>query len=110
MITELLSLATAHVPLRSVVVLADPLQNACPKAPPGLGTTLNDFLGYAKFVVLWGTVVAFFASLGALTVGRLIDNRGAARWGTIGLTISVIAAALFAVGYVIITSITGSGC
>ncbi len=89
-------------------LVADTPENTCAKAPPGLGKTLGDFLGYIKFVVLWGTIAAFVGGLGVMGLGRLFDHRVAARIGAITCVVAVVVAALYGTGYTIITSLSGS--
>ncbi|MEO6703127.1 MAG: hypothetical protein ABI140_11785 [Jatrophihabitantaceae bacterium] len=92
------------------VLLAESPGNPCPKPPPGLKQMMSDFTSYAKFGTMWAVVIAFFVSLIVLTAGRILDHHGAAKKGSIGIAVSVGAAALFGAGYAILTGIFGSGC
>jgi hypothetical protein len=92
------------------IVLADSPGNPCPKAPPGLKTTMGDILSYIKYGTLWSLFVAFFASLAIFTAGRIFDHRTAGRAGSIGMAVVIVGAALYGTAYAIVGGIAGKGC
>jgi hypothetical protein len=82
----------------------------CPAAPPGLQTYSDQVLSWVKWAVLAILAIAFFASVGMLIWGRVTHHPKCARLGFDGLMICLVGAIIYVVGYVIISSITGSGC
>ena len=82
----------------------------CPAAPPGVQTYSNEVLSWVKWAVLAILAIAFFASVGMLIWGRVTHHPKGARLGFDGLMICLVGAIVYVVGYVIISSITGSGC
>lgn len=82
----------------------------CPAAPPGVQVYANEVLSWVKWGVLAIMAISFFASVGMLVWGRVTHHPRGARLGFDGLMICLVAAIIYVVGYVIISSITGSGC
>lgn len=82
----------------------------CPKAPPGVQTYSDEVLSWVKWAVLAILAISFFASVGMLVWGRVTHHPRGARLGFDGLMVVLVGAILYVVGYVIISSITGSGC
>ena len=82
----------------------------CPVAPPGVQTYSDEVLSWVKWAVLAIMAISFFASVGMLVWGRVTHHPKGARLGFDGLMICLVAAIIYVVGYVIISSITGSGC
>ena len=82
----------------------------CPAAPPGVQTYSDEVLSWVKWAVLAIMAISFFASVGMLVWGRVTHHPKGARLGFDGLMICLVAAIIYVVGYVIISSITGSGC
>lgn len=86
------------------------LAAVCPVAPPGVQSYANEVLSWVKWAVLAIMAISFFASVGMLVWGRVTHHPKGARLGFDGLMICLVAAIIYVVGYVIISSITGSGC
>jgi hypothetical protein len=82
----------------------------CPQAPPGMQTWADQILAWVKWGVLAILAISFFVSVGMLIWGRVTHHPKGARLGFDGLMICLVGAIIYVVGYVIITSITGSGC
>jgi hypothetical protein len=82
----------------------------CPQAPPGMQTWADQILAWVKWGVLAVLAISFFLSVGMLIWGRVTHHPKGARLGFDGLMICLVGAIIYVVGYVIITSITGSGC
>jgi len=82
----------------------------CPAAPPGVQSFSDEVLSWVKWGVLAILAISFFASVGMLVWGRVTHHQRGARLGFDGLMICLVAAIIYVVGYVIISSITGSGC
>lgn len=82
----------------------------CPAAPPGVQTYADEILSWVKWSVLAILAVSFFASVGMLVWGRVTHHPRGARLGMDGLLICLVGAIIYAVGFAVITSITGSGC
>ena len=82
----------------------------CPAAPPGVQTYATEVLSWVKWGALAIMGISFFASVGMLVWGRVTHHPKGARLGFDGLMICLVGAIIYVVGYVIITSITGSGC
>lgn len=82
----------------------------CPVAPPGVQTYSDEVLSWVKWAVLAILAIAFFASVGMLIWGRVTHHPKGARLGFDGMMICLVGAIIYVVGYVIISSITGSGC
>lgn len=82
----------------------------CPQAPPGMQTWADQILAWVKWGVLTVLAISFFVSVGMLIWGRVTHHPKGARLGFDGLMICLVGAILYVVGYVVITSITGSGC
>jgi len=82
----------------------------CPVAPPGVQSYADEVLSWVKWGVLAILAISFFASVGMLVWGRVTHHPRGARLGFDGLMICLVAAIIYVVGYVIISSITGSGC
>jgi len=82
----------------------------CPAAPPGVQSYADEVLSWVKWGVLAILAISFFASVGMLVWGRVTHHPRGARLGFDGLMICLVAAIIYVVGYVIISSITGSGC
>ena len=81
----------------------------CPAAPPGVQTYSDEVLSWVKWAVLAIMAISFFASVGMLVWGRVTHHPKGARLGFDGLMICLVAAIIYVVGYVIISSITGIG-
>jgi hypothetical protein len=106
--------------VKLVVVLAGPPDlsstssggggGVCPQAPPGMQTWADQILAWVKWGVLAVLAISFFVSVGMLIWGRVTHHPKGARLGFDGLMICLVGAILYVVGYVIISSITGSGC
>lgn len=82
----------------------------CPAAPPGLQVYSDQVLGWVKWGVLAVLAISFFASVGMLVWGRVTHHPKGARLGFDGIMICLIGSIIYAVGFVIISSITGKGC
>ena len=82
----------------------------CPQAPPGMQTWADQILAWVKWGVLAVLAISFFVSVGMLIWGRVTHHPKGARLGFDGLMICLVGAIIYVVGFVIITSITGSGC
>ena len=82
----------------------------CPVAPPGVQVYADQITGWVKWGVLAVLAISFFASVGMLVWGRVTHHPKGARLGFDGITICLLGAILYVVGYTVITSITGSGC
>jgi hypothetical protein len=82
----------------------------CPAAPPGVQAYADEILSWVKWSVLAILAVSFFASVGMLVWGRVTHHPRGARLGMDGLLICLVGAIIYAVGFAVITSITGSGC
>lgn len=82
----------------------------CPAAPPGLQVYSDQVLGWVKWGVLAVLAISFFASVGMLVWGRVTHHPKGARLGFDGIMICLVGAIIYAVGFVIISSITGKGC
>lgn len=82
----------------------------CPQAPPGVQPYSDEILSWVKWGVLAILAIAFFASVGMLVWGRVTHHPKGARLGFDGLMICLVGAIIYVVGYVIISSITGTGC
>jgi hypothetical protein len=85
-------------------------RGVCPQAPPGMQTWADQILGWVKWGVLAILAISFFVSVGMLIWGRVTHHPKGARLGFDGLMICLVGAIIYVVGYVIISSITGSGC
>jgi hypothetical protein len=85
-------------------------QGVCPTAPPGLQVYADQITGWVKWGVLVILGISFFASVGMMIWGRVTQHHHGARLGFDGLMICLVAAIIYVVGYVILTSITGDGC
>ena len=82
----------------------------CPQAPPGTQAYANEVTAWVKWAVLVILGICFFASVGMLIWGRVTHHPKGARLGFDGLMICFVAAILYVVGYVVVTSIVGNGC
>ena len=82
----------------------------CPAAPPGLQVYSDQVLGWVKWGVLAVLAISFFASVGMLVWGRVTHHPKGARLGFDGIMICLVGSIIYAVGFVIISSITGKGC
>ena len=82
----------------------------CPQAPPGMQSWADQILAWVKWGVLAILAISFFVSVGMLIWGRVTHHPKGARLGFDGLMICLVGAIIYVVGYVIISSITGSGC
>ena len=82
----------------------------CPVAPPGVEHWSDQVLSWVKWGVLAILAISFFASVGMLIWGRVTHHPKGARLGFDGLMICIVGAIIYTVGYVIVTSITGTGC
>jgi hypothetical protein len=82
----------------------------CPAAPPGVQLYADEILSWLKWGVLLILALSFFGSVGMLVWGRATHHPRGARLGFDGLMICVVAAVIYVVGWVILTSITGNGC
>ena len=94
----------------AVLAAARTAAAVCPTAPPGVQTYANEVLGWVKWGVLAILGISFFASVGMLVWGRVTHHPRGARLGFDGIMVCLVGAILYVVGYVIISSITGSGC
>jgi hypothetical protein len=86
------------------------LAAGCPAAPPGVQQYSDEVLSWVKWGVLAIMAISFFASVGMLIWGRVTHHPKGARLGFDGLMVCIVGAIIYAVGYAILTSITGSGC
>jgi hypothetical protein len=86
------------------------IASICPVAPPGVQQYSDEITAWVKWGVLAMVGIAAFVSVGALVGGRIMHNPQGARYGAMGLVVSVIAAVLYVTIYAIITGITGAGC
>lgn len=84
--------------------------DVCPVAPPGMETWAVTVTGWVKWAVIAGIGIVFLASLGLMLWGKIMEHHKSARYGVIGLIVTVMVAILLAGGYAIIESIIGSGC
>jgi hypothetical protein len=82
----------------------------CPSAPPGVQTYADQILSWVKWGVLAIMAISFFASVGMLIWGKVTHHPKGARLGFDGLIVCLLGAIIYIAGYVIITSITKSGC
>lgn len=82
----------------------------CPKAPPGVQHWYDEILSWIKGGTLWILGAGFFISVGMLVWGRVTHHPRGAKLGFDGLMVCLLGAIVYAVGYGIITGITGSGC
>ena len=82
----------------------------CAQAPPGMQQYADQLTGWAKWAVLSLLGIGFFSSIVMLIWGRVTQHPRGARLGFDGIMICLGAAILFVVGYLVITSITGTGC
>jgi hypothetical protein len=114
------TVTSSALAVKVAVVLAGPADpsststggggGVCPQAPPGMQTWADQILAWVKWGVLAVLAISFFVSVGMLIWGRVTHHPKGARLGFDGLMICLVGAILYVVGYVIITSITGSGC
>ena len=82
----------------------------CPASPPGVQKYSDQVLSWVKWAVLAVLAVSFFASVGMLIWGRVTHHPKGARLGFDGVMICLVGAIVYVVGFVILSSITGSGC
>lgn len=93
--------------LQAVIVLAGPLPNPEPVAPPGADKILA-LVGNAK----WGAGVAlllgFFVGLMVWAGGRWVDHHRAGRMGVIMMLCAMAGGILYGVGYQLISHFAGA--
>jgi hypothetical protein len=86
------------------------LAGICPSLPPGMQSYSDQITSWAKGGVLGLLGLSVFVSLGALLVGRIFHHPQGARYGAIGLAVSLMVAVLFVTLYAIVVGIADAGC
>jgi len=82
----------------------------CPKPPPGMQSFADDVTSWVKWGVLALIIIAALISIGSILVGRIFNHPSGARFGAMGIAITVLCAFLYPAVQVILASITGKGC
>ncbi|GJF01680.1 hypothetical protein [Pseudonocardia sp. D17] len=102
-----LTLALADHTLHALRVLPAQIPNPGATAPPG-ADKITQVIGYVKWGAGAAIVLGFFAGVAMFAGGRIADHHRFGRMGAITIFASVGSAFLYAIGYVLLSTIAGN--